>query len=104
MDYREIEDFDITPATYQTMFHVFDKAGENIGTQVLSDHPTPEEAIDMAKLKVKEYKDLLSNCVYNWDGVVVYGAIITVETIVTVDGEEFLSGTLFNEVVYSNLG
>lgn len=101
---NEIDDFDLEPAEYQTLFHVFDERGACFGTQPCACHDNPEEAIKFAKIKANEMRSILSNNIYNWDGQTVFGAAVTVETVITVDGEQELAGTLFNETVFTKLG
>lgn len=97
----DLEDFDLKPAEYSTRLRVYDDTGEIFGVQVCACHEDPHEAIEFAKLKAKEMAKLLETCVYNWDGQVIYGADIVVETVITIDGYSEDAGKIFRDIIYN---
>jgi hypothetical protein len=57
----------------------------------------PEEAIKVAKLKAEGFKQLFEKGNTKWGDVELSLVVISVETVVKVDGEEQYVGTLFTE-------
>lgn len=97
----ELEDFELKPADYQTRLRVYDKTGEIFGVQICACHENPDEAVEFAKLKAKEMAGLMETCVYNWDGQIIYGADVVVETVITIEGYSEDAGKIFRDIVYN---
>ncbi len=96
----EIEDFDLKPATYAVTLLIFDKDGECLDAKVLSIYEDPDKAIDQAKKKAMELAKLYSATPdLRWEGEEVYGAMVTVETIIDYE-EASEAGTLFKDTIY----
>ena len=97
----EVDDFELTPATYEVMLVVGLGEDTELDHQPLREFETPEEAIEFAKAKTVEYRNLLETGTYNWDGNRdIQFACITVETKVRYEDDEDYVGQLYNEPVY----
>ena len=65
----ELEDFDLEPCEYRVLAHGFDLNGDELpGTLVLWANPDPDEAIKVAKEKLKNFEDLIRPDLQEKDG------------------------------------
>lgn len=96
----EIEDFDLKPATYAVTLLLFDKDGECLDAKVHSIYKDPDKAINQAKSKAIELAKFYSATTdFKWKGEEVYGAMVTVETLIECE-EASDAGTLFKDTIY----
>lgn len=98
----ELEDFELEPCEYRVLAHGFDLNGDELpGTLVLWANPDPDEAIQVAKEKLKNFEDLhrAGGCGSKWGGKQLSLVVISVETVIKVEGEEQYAGTLFTDGV-----
>jgi hypothetical protein len=101
MEHLEVEDFDLTPATYRTILQVYNKDEENLGVQVCGEHLDPEEALEFAKKKATDLAGIFERDTVTWDGEEIWAATLSLETVILVDEEESYTGTLFEDTLFS---
>jgi hypothetical protein len=95
-----VDDFDLEPATYRVMCNILLEGEDDLRYQVISDFLDPTEACAFADVKCEEMAKILTTCVYLWDGKEVEAAFMSVETVVTVDGDEDYAGQIYNKTFY----
>jgi hypothetical protein len=101
MEAYEVEDFDLTPATYRTILQVYNKDEEILGVQTCGEHLDPEEALEFAKKKATDLARVFNRDTVTWEGQEIWAATLTLETVVSVEEEESYAGTLFQDTIFN---
>lgn len=98
-----IDNFDLVPCEYRVLASSFDLDGKDLpGPRVLAGLVDPEEAIRIAKLEADNFDRQIKQGNIYWDNKEFSLVVVSVETVVNVEGEEQYVGTLFTEAVLAN--